>query len=48
MPGLTEREHEILGHVLAGRTYQEIARSLVISEKTVSAHVSHMLAKTVT
>ena len=46
LPGLTQREHEILSHVLAGRTYQEIARDLVISEKTVSAHVSHMLAKT--
>ncbi|GIF52271.1 AAA ATPase-like protein [Asanoa ferruginea] len=44
--GLTDRESEILTHIVAGRTYAEIARTLVISEKTVSAHVSHMLAKT--
>jgi DNA-binding NarL/FixJ family response regulator len=43
---LTDREAEILTHIVAGRTYAEIARTLVISEKTVSAHVSHMLAKT--
>lgn len=45
-PGLTARELEILGHVVAGRTYGEIARSLVISEKTVSSHISNMLRKT--
>ncbi|WP_353814153.1 helix-turn-helix transcriptional regulator [Agromyces sp. SYSU T00266] len=43
---LTEREREVLALVAVGRTYSEIARSLVISEKTVSTHVSHMLAKT--
>lgn len=46
LPGLTEREREILGHVVSGLTYAEIARSLVISEKTVSTHVSNMLRKT--
>jgi DNA-binding CsgD family transcriptional regulator len=46
LPGLTAREREILGYVIAGRTYAEIARSLVISEKTVSTHVSNMLRKT--
>ncbi|WP_353814154.1 helix-turn-helix transcriptional regulator [Agromyces sp. SYSU T00266] len=46
VPGLTEREREVLALVAVGRTYSEIARSLVISEKTVSTHVSHMLAKT--
>lgn len=46
LPGLTAREREILGYVIAGRTYGEIARSLVISEKTVSSHISNMLRKT--
>lgn len=44
--GLTARETEILGHIVAGRTYGEIARALVVSEKTVSSHVSHLLSKT--
>ncbi|WP_022884441.1 helix-turn-helix transcriptional regulator [Glaciibacter superstes] len=43
---LTVREREILDHVIAGRTYGEIARSLVISEKTVSSHISNLLRKT--
>ncbi|HET6532306.1 MAG TPA: helix-turn-helix transcriptional regulator, partial [Actinoplanes sp.] len=43
---LTPREREILGHVLAGRTYHEMARALVVSEKTISAHMSNMLRKT--
>jgi DNA-binding NarL/FixJ family response regulator len=43
---LTAREREILSHVAAGRTYREIARALVISEKTVSVHISNMLRKT--
>jgi DNA-binding CsgD family transcriptional regulator len=46
MPGLTPREREILAHVVAGRTYGEIARELVISEKTVSVHISNLLHKT--
>lgn len=46
LPGLTPREREILAHVVAGRTYAEIARELVISEKTVSAHLSNLLRKT--
>jgi len=46
LPGLTPREREILAHIVAGRTYSEIARELVLSEKTVSVHVSHMLHKT--
>ena len=43
---LTARESEILGHLVAGRTYREIAEQLFISEKTVSVHVSNMLRKT--
>jgi DNA-binding CsgD family transcriptional regulator/tetratricopeptide (TPR) repeat protein len=46
LPGLTPREREILAHIVAGRTYGEIARELVLSEKTVSVHVSHLLHKT--
>jgi DNA-binding CsgD family transcriptional regulator len=45
LPRLTAREREILPYVLAGRTYAEIARVLVISEKTVSVHVANMLRK---
>lgn len=43
---LTLREREVLGHLVAGRTNGEIADSLVISEKTVSVHVTHILRKT--
>jgi DNA-binding CsgD family transcriptional regulator len=46
IPGLTPREREVLIHLVAGRTYGEIARQLVLSEKTVSVHVSHLLHKT--
>jgi DNA-binding CsgD family transcriptional regulator len=46
LPGLTAREREILAHIVAGRTYREIARELVVSEKTVSVHVSNLLHKT--
>ena len=46
LPGLTAREREILDHVVRGSTYAEIAASLVISEKTVSSHVSNLLRKT--
>ncbi|MET3175039.1 UNVERIFIED_ORG: DNA-binding CsgD family transcriptional regulator [Arthrobacter sp. UYCu721] len=46
LPGLTPREQDILEHVMAGRTYGEIARGLMISEKTVSSHISNLLRKT--
>ena len=42
---LTEREVEILQHVAKGLTNDEIAEKLVVSEKTVRTHVSHILAK---
>ncbi|WP_345453622.1 helix-turn-helix transcriptional regulator [Nocardioides marinquilinus] len=42
---LTAREREILGHVAQGRTNGEIAKLLFISTKTVSVHVSNILAK---
>ena len=44
--GLTPRERQVLDHLVAGRTYHEIAEALVISEKTVSVHVSNLLHKT--
>ena len=43
---LTPREAEVLGHLVANRTYAEIATALYISEKTVSVHVSNLLRKT--
>jgi DNA-binding CsgD family transcriptional regulator/tetratricopeptide (TPR) repeat protein len=42
---LTPREREILALVAEGRTNGEIARQLFISTKTVSVHVSNILAK---
>jgi DNA-binding CsgD family transcriptional regulator len=46
LSSLTPREREILGYLVAGRTYAEIAAALFISEKTVSVHVSNLLRKT--
>lgn len=43
---MTPRENEIVAHLVAGRTYAEIAEALVVSEKTVSSHVSNVLRKT--
>jgi DNA-binding CsgD family transcriptional regulator len=43
--GLTPREIEVLKHVAIGRSNRQIARTLFISEKTVSVHVSRILHK---
>ncbi|MEV5552764.1 AAA family ATPase [Nonomuraea wenchangensis] len=43
--GLTARELEVLREVTNGRSNREIAETLVISVKTVSVHVSNILAK---
>ena len=43
--GLTAREREVLALVALGRTNRQIARSLVLSEKTVGHHVSSLLRK---
>jgi NarL family two-component system response regulator LiaR len=43
--GLTERELEVIRLVAQGRNNSEIARLLVISEKTVKTHVSNILSK---
>jgi DNA-binding NarL/FixJ family response regulator len=43
--GLTPRETEVLALVARGLTNREIADQLVISVKTASVHVSHILRK---
>ena len=42
---LTEREHEVLVLLAAGRSNKEIARQLHVSERTVQGHVGHVLGK---
>jgi DNA-binding CsgD family transcriptional regulator len=42
---LTPREREVLDRLATGATNRSIAQDLVISEKTVSVHVSNLLAK---
>ncbi len=42
---LTPREREVLARIAEGRSNREIARLLRLSEKTVKAHVSSVLAK---
>jgi DNA-binding CsgD family transcriptional regulator len=43
--GLTPREAEVLALVAAGRSNRQIAQALFISPRTVSVHVSNILAK---
>lgn len=43
--GLTPREVEVLTHLLAGRTRNEIARELVLSPYTVQDHLKSIYAK---
>jgi two-component system, NarL family, response regulator LiaR len=44
-PQLTEREGEVIRLVAQGKSNREIAETLVISEKTVKAHISNILGK---
>jgi NarL family two-component system response regulator LiaR len=44
-PQLTLREGEVMSLVAQGKSNREIAQALVISEKTVKAHVSNILGK---
>ncbi len=43
--GLTPRELEILRLLARGKTNRSIAQELVISEKTVASHISHIFTK---
>lgn len=42
---LTDRELDVINLVSQGRSNQEIAKELVISEKTVKTHISNILSK---
>lgn len=44
-PQLTDRERQILELVAEGRSNRQIARELVLAEKTVRNHVSHVFSK---
>ncbi len=44
--GLTGREVEVLGLIVAGKTDREIAQELFISARTVGGHISNILNKT--
>lgn len=45
-PHLTSREHEVLELILLAHSNREIARHLGIEERTVKAHVGHLMRKT--
>jgi len=45
VPGLTEREHEVLRLLVKGFTFQEIGKLLDISAHTVTTHVKHIYEK---
>jgi NarL family two-component system response regulator LiaR len=45
LPELTEREKEVLGLVVQGKSNQQIANAMVISLATVKAHMSNILSK---
>ena len=42
---LTERENDVLKLLAQGKANKEIARDLIIGEKTVKTHVSNILLK---
>jgi DNA-binding NarL/FixJ family response regulator len=44
-PGLTGREHDVLGLLAQGLRQKEIAQRLLISEKTVGTHMEHIFTK---
>jgi DNA-binding NarL/FixJ family response regulator len=43
--GVTEREAEVLRLLVEGKTNQEIAAALVISDKTVKRHLDNIFAR---
>jgi len=44
-PELTDREHEVLDQLAAGKSNGDIARTLLLSPRTVANHVSNILTK---
>ena len=44
-PQLTTREMDVLRHIAQGRTNQEIAKELHVSEATVKSHIAHIFTK---
>ena len=44
-PDLTDREHEVLELIAAGKSNRDIARRLDITAKTVSNHISNIFSK---
>jgi DNA-binding CsgD family transcriptional regulator len=45
LDGLTPRELEVLGLLVDGRSNREIACALVVAQRTVAAHIEHILVK---
>ena len=45
LPALTQREEEVLGLMADGRTNTEIARILVLGDKTVRNHITNIFSK---
>ncbi|MCB0837618.1 MAG: response regulator transcription factor [Bacteroidetes bacterium] len=43
--GISKREYEVLEQISQGKSNQEIAETLFISENTVKTHVSSLLVK---
>ncbi len=43
--GLTEREREVAALIAAGKSNREIAESLVLTVRTVEAHITRILTK---
>jgi DNA-binding NarL/FixJ family response regulator len=39
------REHEVAIQIALGKTNREIADELIVSERTIETHVSHILSK---
>ncbi|HEY6411681.1 MAG TPA: response regulator transcription factor, partial [Ktedonobacteraceae bacterium] len=44
-PDLTDREREVLGLIVEGKSNAQIAEMLVLSSKTVSNHISNIFSK---
>lgn len=42
---LTKREWEVMQYVKLGLKYKEIAEQMMLSERTIRTHVSHVFAK---